>query len=294
MKETITVGSRKSKLAIVQTEYVVEKLKQVYPEKEFRIVTMTTKGDKILNKTLSKVGGKGLFVKEIEEALFASEIDLAVHSLKDMPYELPPGLVIAAITERIDPRDVLISRDNKSFTDLPEGAKIGTSSLRRAAQIKSIRPDINIVPIRGNVHTRIKKLYDLNLDAIVLAAAGLKRLDMDKMISFYFPCDVMIPAVGQGALAIEMRRDDELISLIKKINCEDTHIATTAERCFMRELGGSCKVPIGAYGKIYGDEITLLGMVEIDGKLKTGSMCGSKSDACEIGKKLAERLREER
>lgn len=293
MKKTIIVGSRKSELAVAQTKFVVEKLKQLYPEKEFKIVTMTTKGDKILNKTLSKVGGKGLFVKEIEEALLSSKIDLAVHSLKDMPYELPPGLVISAVTKREDPRDVLISKYKESFFDLNDGAKVGTSSLRRAAQIKGMRSDINIVPIRGNVNTRIRKMHELNLDAIVLAAAGIKRLNMEDIISYYFPCDVMIPAVGQGALAIEMREGDKLISIVKKINCKDTQTATTAERSFMRELGGSCKVPIGAYGKVFGDKLELWGMVEIDGKLRTGRISGRKLDAYEIGIKLAERLREE-
>lgn len=292
MKNIIRVGSRKSQLAVAQTKLVVEKLKQIYPEKKFEIITMITKGDKILNKTLSKVGGKGLFVKEIEKALLTSKIDFAVHSLKDMPSELPPGLVISAVTEREDPRDVLVSRNKEGFFDLVDGAKVGTSSLRRAVQVKEIRPDIKIVPIRGNVQTRIRKMRELGLDAIVLAAAGLKRSGMEDVISYYFPEDVMIPAVGQGALALEMREDDELIPLVRRINCENTEIAVTAERSFMRELGGSCKVPIGAYAKLNKDNIYLTGIIELDGKLKKGSISGDKSSAYKLGEKLAKRLRE--
>mgnify|MGYP001208154141 CR=1 FL=1 len=215
MKRLIRVGSRESKLALAQTKCVIESLKNFYPEWEFQIITMKTKGDKFLDADLSKLGGKGLFVKEIEEAILIKDIDMAVHSLKDMPFELPEGLCISAVTRREDPRDVFISPDGTDLKVLKEGAHIGTSSLRRACQLKALRPDVIIFPLRGNIITRIEKMKERGLDGIVLAAAGIKRLGLDKVITKYFSPDEMVPAVGQGALAVETRIDDEMVSFVQ-------------------------------------------------------------------------------
>jgi len=291
----IKVGSRQSILALEQTKEVIRKLKENHEDLDFEIVPIITKGDRILDKTLSKVGGKGLFVKEIEKALLLGEIDLAVHSLKDLPYEICKGLKISAITSREDARDVYISRSKEDFFATRVGAKIGTSSLRRTFLIKKLRPDIEIIPIRGNIKTRVRKFYELDLDGIILAAAGLIRLGMEGMISTYFPLDKVIPAVGQGALAVEIREDDKtMMQITSSINCDKTAIAVQAERSFMRELGGSCKVPIGAYGKIEKDILELIGMVGIDGNIRNGSISGKIDKAKELGKALARELREEK
>ncbi|MDN5301513.1 MAG: hydroxymethylbilane synthase [Thermoanaerobacteraceae bacterium] len=286
----LKVGSRDSKLALIQTGIVIEELKKHYPDWEFEIVKVKTRGDKFLDSALSEVGGKGLFVREIEDAMLCGDIDMAVHSMKDMPYEIPEGLCIATVTKREDPRDVFISVDGKKFADLKEGARIGTSSLRRAVQLKDMRPDIEIVPLRGNVPTRIKKLRELNLAGIVLAAAGLKRLGMEDAICEYFSPDVIVPAVGQGALAVEMRKEDERVPLIKCLDEPDTADAVRAERAFMRVLGGSCKVPMGAYARIEGGILNLTGMIERDGKVKKGNISGKIFEAEEMGVKLAKEL----
>ncbi|MED1645823.1 hydroxymethylbilane synthase [Brevibacillus agri] len=263
------VGTRRSKLALTQTNWVVQKLKELAPQAEFELHEIVTKGDRILDVTLSKVGGKGLFVKEIEQSLYDKETDFAVHSLKDMPAELPEGLVIGAIPKRVDPRDVLLSLDGKTLDELKEGALVGTSSLRRSAQLLAYRPDIQIESLRGNIDTRIRKLEEGNFDAIILAAAGLARVNYEGNISQFLPVEISLPAVGQGALAIECRADDEeTLALLKQLDDEPTRLAVTAERSFLHKLQGGCQVPIGAYATVGEDkQITLTGMVgSPDGK----------------------------
>lgn len=267
-RREITIGSRGSKLALIQTNIVIDELKKYYPETNFKIREIKTIGDKILDKTLSKIGGKGLFVKEIESALLKGEIDIAVHSMKDVPSKFPQSLEISAITKRADVRDVLITKEDKSLFDLKEGAVIGTSSLRRGAQLRSIRSDVEIVPIRGNVQTRIRKMKEMNLDGVVLAAAGLIRTGLENKISYFFNERDIVPAVGQGALGLETRVDDSLIKeIVSKINDKHTEIAVKAERIFMKVLNGGCHVPIGAYAFIEDGKVKMEGVVaSIDGK----------------------------
>ncbi|RHW40659.1 hydroxymethylbilane synthase [Neobacillus notoginsengisoli] len=246
----IIVGSRRSKLALTQTNWVIDQLKKIAgPSFEFEVKEIVTKGDRILDVTLSKVGGKGLFVKEIEQAMFDREIDMAVHSMKDMPSVLPDGLTIGCIPFREDHRDALISRDHVKLEDLPAGSVIGTSSLRRSSQLLAKRPDLEIKWIRGNVDTRLEKLNNGEYDAIILAAAGLTRLGWAKeVVTELIDSEVCIPAVGQGALAIECREDDkELLELFEKFTCKKTAAAVRAERSFLNKMEGSCQVPIGGF-----------------------------------------------
>ncbi|MEK5407995.1 hydroxymethylbilane synthase [Paenibacillus sp. FSL W8-0439] len=263
---TIVVGSRQSALALTQTGHVIEDLNALCAEHgldlQFVVKKILTKGDRILDVTLSKVGGKGLFVKEIEQAMLAGEIDMAVHSMKDMPSELPEGLVNGAVPRREDPRDCLITLGAKSLEDLPPGAKVGTSSLRRASQIKFMRPDLQLEPVRGNIDSRLKKLETEGFDAIILAAAGLHRMGWKDRITSYIPEEACLPAVGQGALGIECRAsDEELLALLKLYNHQDTSATVAAERTFLGVLNGGCQVPIGAHAVWAGQEISLTGMV---------------------------------
>jgi hydroxymethylbilane synthase len=248
----IIVGSRKSKLALTQTNWVIRQLQNLGAPFEFEIKEIVTKGDRILDVTLSKVGGKGLFVKEIEQAMLDKEIDMAVHSMKDMPAVLPEGLMIGSIPEREDHRDVLISKGDVQLEDLPAGAKIGTSSLRRAAQLLVERPDLEIKWIRGNIDTRLAKLETNEYDAIILAAAGLFRMGWAKdVITQFLSTEICLPAVGQGALSIECREDDqELRELLGKFTCENTDLAVRAERSFLNKMEGGCQVPIAGYAFI--------------------------------------------
>ncbi|MEH7354284.1 hydroxymethylbilane synthase [Neobacillus drentensis] len=248
----IIVGSRRSKLALTQTNWVIEQLKQLDPRFEFEVKEIVTKGDKILDVTLSKVGGKGLFVKEIEQAMLDKEIDMAVHSMKDMPAVLPEGLIIGCIPFREDHRDALISRGHVKLKDLKPGAIIGTSSLRRSSQILIERPDLEIKWIRGNVDTRLAKLESEEYDAIILAAAGLSRLGWTSdVVTEFIDSDVCIPAVGQGALSIECREDDkELLELFEKFTCNKTERAVRAERAFLQKMEGGCQVPIAGFARI--------------------------------------------
>ncbi|MBO8155917.1 MAG: hydroxymethylbilane synthase [Bacillaceae bacterium] len=259
----IVVGSRRSQLALTQTKWVIEQLEKQKGPFSFDIKEIVTKGDKILDVTLSKVGGKGLFVKEIEQAMFDHEIDMAVHSMKDMPAELPEGLMIASVPVREDHRDAFISKEGKSLMELPEGSVVGTSSLRRSAQILAVRPDLNIQSIRGNIDTRLRKLEEEDFDAIVLAAAGLKRMGWsDDVVTEYLEPDVCVPAVGQGALAIECRESDqELRELLQSINHKKTEAAVTAERTFLHLMEGGCQVPIAGYAFMDGDYIVLKALV---------------------------------
>ncbi|HEY8530499.1 MAG TPA: hydroxymethylbilane synthase [Paenibacillaceae bacterium] len=267
---TIIVGSRKSALAMAQTKQVISRLERICAQRGlffvFEVKPIVTRGDRILDVTLSKVGGKGLFVKEIEQALLDGAIDMAVHSLKDLPHRLPDGLVIGAVPPREDPRDCLVSRAPvKGLDDLPRGAKVGTSSLRREAQLRAARPDLRVEPVRGNIDTRLRKLETEGFDAVVLAAAGLHRMGWQDRISAYLPVDVMLPAVGQGALAVECRAGDEtILELLAALNDEPTARAVAAERRMLGVLDGGCQVPIGAYAETAeGGEgkISLTGMV---------------------------------
>ncbi|MFJ6411353.1 hydroxymethylbilane synthase [Terribacillus saccharophilus] len=291
----IIVGSRKSNLALTQTKWVIEQLKLTGAPYEFEIKKIETKGDKILDVTLSKVGGKGLFVKEIEQAMYDEEIDMAVHSMKDMPSELPVGLTIASVPVREDYRDALISKNNVSLRELPEGAVVGTSSLRRASQILAIRPDIEIKPIRGNIHTRLKKLENEDFDAIVLAAAGLKRMGWDdEIITEYLETDLCLPAIGQGALAIECRDTDmELIELLAKINDSYTQQTVAAERTFLYLMNGSCQVPIAGVAHMEEDDVVLTALIaSVDGKQVFKEEVRG-TDPQEVGKLAAEKMQEQ-
>lgn len=259
----IVVGSRKSNLALTQTNWVINELKANGVTNEFEVKKIVTKGDRILDVTLSKVGGKGLFVKEIEQAMYDREIDFAVHSMKDMPSLMPEGLIITSIPLREDHRDAFISKKNVSLSDLPAGSVVGTSSLRRSAQILAERPDVSIKWIRGNIETRLRKLNEEDYDAIVLAVSGLKRVGLsEELITEYLEPEVCVPAVGQGALAIECREDDhELHELLAKINDVYTTRTVTAERTFLHLLEGGCQVPIGGYAYLENDEIILTALV---------------------------------
>lgn len=248
------IGTRGSKLALVQAEYVQERLQERYPEHTFTLKIIKTKGDKIQNKSLSAIGDKGLFVKEIERELLDGEIQLAVHSMKDMPGEISEGLCFANAWEREDPSDVLILREAESLSDLPEHAVIGTGSKRRVCQLLALRPDLTIVDIRGNVDTRLKKMQEQKLDGIVLAAAGLKRLHMESVITQYFTPEEMIPAAAQGTLAIELRsQDTELLSMVNAFSDAKAQRIAQTERAFLQQIGGDCHMPIGAHATILAD-----------------------------------------
>jgi hydroxymethylbilane synthase len=285
----LRLGTRKSKLALWQANFVKEKLEALGCKVE--IVPITTTGDKILDAPLAKIGGKGLFVKEIENALLAGEIDLAVHSLKDVPITIPEGLTLSAITEREEPYDVLISRNGKKLEELPSGAVVGTSSLRRQVQIKRRRRDLRVEILRGNVDTRLRKLKEGLYDAIVLAYAGVKRMGLSGEISQVL--EDFIPAVGQGSLAIETRADDErVINFVKVLNHEESWLRAVCERAFLRELQGGCQVPIGAYAWIEGDCIKIKGFIsDLEGeRFLEGYEEDGLQEAEEVGKRLAQRL----
>jgi hydroxymethylbilane synthase len=286
----LKLGSRGSKLALWQADFVASQLTRIVPELNVDIKVIKTKGDKILDVALSRIGDKGLFTREIEKELLNGSIDMAIHSMKDLPSQLAPGLCIAAVLEREDPGDVLISRQGYKFYDLPQGAVIGTSSLRRISQIRGLRPDINLVDMRGNVETRINKMYEQELDGIVLAYAGVKRLGFEDKISDFLPHEVILPAVGQGAIAVEVRQGDTPnLELAGSINHEPTDWATRSERSFLRVLEGGCQVPIGCYAKVKGDNITVEGLIaSLDGRrVFRGSIQGNCQEADLIGQQLA-------
>ncbi|WP_455539001.1 hydroxymethylbilane synthase [Terrisporobacter sp.] len=287
----IVVGTRGSKLALVQTNWVVNELKKTNPGIEFEIKVIKTKGDLITHLPLHKIGDKGLFTKEIEQQLLDKKIDLAIHSMKDMPSNLPDGLKFASIPRREDARDVLVLKDGyKTIDDLPQGAKIGTGSKRRTYQLLKYRPDLEIIPIRGNIDTRMKKIEDKNLHGVVLAAAGLIRAGFEDKISYYIPTDIMIPAPAQGALAIEIRKGDSLVEdIVSHIKDEKTEIQVLAERGFLTGVNGSCHIPMGAYCDIKEDNITLTGIYgDEDGKkLVKKSIQGKVEEASKLGFELA-------
>jgi hydroxymethylbilane synthase len=293
MASELRIGTRGSQLALFQANWVKDQLVRTHPELKVTLIKIKTTGDKIQDAPLAKIGGKGLFVKEIEEALIQRKIDLAVHSIKDVPTEFPKGLQLSAVTKREDPRDVLISKDGKMLKDLPQGAKIGTSSLRRQAQLIHFRSDLELIPLRGNLDTRLKKLHTMNLDGIVLAFAGVKRLGLEERISEIIPTDISLPAIGQGALGIETRMDDEEAEdQIRFLNDRDSSIAITAERAFLKKLEGGCQVPIAALAQTVGSTLNIDGLVgTIDGKrLLRHHLEGSIEEAEPLGTKLAEIL----
>ena len=293
----IIVGTRGSKLALAQTNWVVEELKKINQDIEFEIKIINTKGDLMLDLPIHKIGDKGIFTKEIEQQLLDKRIDLAVHSMKDMPSTLPPGLKFASVPKREDPRDVLILKEcYKSIDELPKGARIGTGSKRRKYQLLDYRPDLEIVPIRGNIHTRIRKIEEENLDGIILAAAGLIRSGLEDYITCYMPIDIMLPAPAQGVLALEIRSDDlELENIIYHIKDEDSEIQVLAERGFLAGVDGSCNIPIGAYCTIKEEKLILSGLYgDEDGKkIIKKSIEGNIQDAKQLGYELADMILQE-
>jgi hydroxymethylbilane synthase len=293
---TIRIGSRKSQLALVQTYWVQEQLQKLYPNRTFEVCTMSTQGDKILDVALAKIGDKGLFTKELEVAMLQQETDLAVHSLKDLPTNLPEGLVLGAVTERVDPADALVvhaKHQDKQIHTLPEGAVVGTSSLRRLAQLRHHYPHLAFKDVRGNLNTRLQKLDAGEYDAIILAVAGLQRLGMGDRVHQILPADVSLHAVGQGALGIECRADDaEVLTLLKTLEHPPTAWRCQAERAFLRELEGGCQVPIGVNTTLEGEQLILTGLVaSLDGKQVvkdqvTGPATAAESLGIELGNKL--------
>jgi hydroxymethylbilane synthase len=289
----LRIATRKSALALWQAEHVAQLLREAHRGLTVELEPMSTQGDRIQDRSLAAIGGKGLFIKELEISLEDGRADLAVHSMKDVPAELPGGLVIAALLARADPRDALLSRRGTTIADLPAGARLGTSSLRRQAQLLAARPDLRIEPLRGNVDTRLRRLEGGELDAIVLACAGLVRLGFESRISARLEPHSMLPAVGQGAIGIECRMDDARVrALLRPLDDAATRAALAAERAFARALGGSCQSPIAALARIEQDRLTLEGLVaEPDGSrvLREGSS-GASARAEELGQELAQRL----
>jgi len=313
-RRSLVIGTRGSQLALWQANHVADRLRTAFPSLTVTLATIKTTGDKILDVPLAQVGGKALFVKEIEEALLAGGVDLAVHSMKDVPTDLPAGLDIVAITEREDPFDVLISRTGARFATLPVGARVGTSSLRRQAQLLHHRPDLSIVPLRGNLDTRLRKLDSEGLDAIVLAAAGVKRLGWTHRITEFLSPDVCLPAIGQGALGIEsrapgsiaartgdlpsvperrkVRAGGRMVDVVRVLDHRETHLAVRAERAFLRRLEGGCQVPFAAHARISQDRLLIRGLVATpDGKqLVADERQGLLREAEAVGTALAEDL----
>jgi hydroxymethylbilane synthase len=289
----LRIATRGSKLALVQSEWVKRAVETRHPEVRSELVKIKTKGDKILDAPLSKVGGKGLFVKEIEDALLKGDVDLAVHSMKDVPAQLQKGLKICVYPKREDARDALVSRHFRAIDELPRGALVGTSSLRRSAQLLHMRPDLQIVPLRGNVDTRLKKLDSGDLQAIVLAAAGLRRLGLPDRITNLLSPDSVLPAIGQGVLGLELREDDpKTQELISFLNDLETELAVRAERAFLKEIEGGCQVPLAGYARVEKDRIVLDGMVaELDGSvILRRQVRGTKDKPEELGIDLAGQL----
>jgi len=288
----IVVGSRGSKLAIIQSQLVISELAKTHPHLQFELLAITTTGDRRKHTPLEELGGVGVFVKELEDALSKRRIDLAVHSLKDMPTETPEGFRLAAVTERADPRDALVSSLGK-LAELPPGARVGTGSQRRAVQLLAQRPDLEVRPLRGNVDTRLGKVSSGELDAIVLAAAGLVRLGLESVITEYLPPEVFVPAVGQGALGIEVRaEDDETAEMVGRVNHEASWLGVTSERAFLESLGGGCRVPIGALATVEDTRLHLMGMVAdpIGGEILYAEVEGSALAPEEAGTQLAQKM----
>ena len=293
MSEKIVIGTRGSELALWQANFVKASLEEFFPKHNFEIKIVHTTGDQVVDVALSKIGDKGLFTREIESELLEGAIDLAVHSLKDLQTEQPEGLNIGAVCKRELPNDVLISKTGSTIDDLPKGATVATGSLRRRSQLLHYRPDLKITEIRGNVPTRLRKFDESHLDGLILAHAGIRRLGLEDRVSQVIPFKVMLPAVGQGAVAVEIRSDDgRTAAVTERLNDAVTHLAITAERAFLRRLEGGCQVPIGAYAALNGQQLTLEGRVgSLDGTvLFRESMMGTASDAESIGMNLANSL----
>lgn len=291
--ERLRLGTRGSKLAQWQAQAVADRLRNSHSGLQVEIVIVKTVGDKILDVALSRIGDKGLFTKELEKALLEDDIDIAVHSLKDLPSQLGEGLRLDAVLPREHPGDVLISRLGLKYHELPAGGVLGTSSLRRTAQIKALRPDLQVVDIRGNVETRIKKMEEQRLDGIILAYAGVKRLGLEHRITDQLTFDDMLPATGQGVIAIETRdQDPQVSSLLASVNHTETFTEIQAERAFLGRMEGGCQVPIGSLAKCRGDEMELQGLVaSLDGaKIIRDSMIGSSQNPVQLGLDLAERM----
>ena len=285
----LILATRKSALAQTQTQRVMKLLKEKsgVDSKKFLVVT---EGDKRLDVSLNKIGGKGLFTKEIEIALLENKAHAAIHSMKDVPYEMGKHFELIAMPEREDVRDVLVCRNGLRLEELKKGAIIGTSSIRRAAQIKNIRNDTNIVPIRGNVGTRLEKMKNENMDGIILAAAGLKRLGMEDIITEYLNPEIFVPAVSQGALGIECLKNGEYNDYFKSLDNKDVRVTVEAERSFMRELNGGCHSLIGAYATLEGNDLYIIGTYEVNGVIVKKDILGNKEDNIELGKKLAQKI----
>lgn len=293
MSEKFVIGSRGSDLALWQANYVKASLENLFPADQFEIRIIHTTGDQVLDTALSKIGDKGLFTKQIEAALLDGSIDFAVHSLKDLQTAQPEGLVIGAVCERETPNDIFVSKASRTIDDLPQGARVATGSLRRRSQILHYRSDLKIEEIRGNVPTRLRKFDESDLDGLILAYAGVHRLGLGDRISQIVPFEIMLPAVGQGAVAIEIRRDDErTANVVSELNHQPTRICITAERAFLRRLEGGCQVPIGAHAVLEGETVTLDGMVgDLDGSVVfREQISGQADDAHLLGTKLADEL----
>ncbi len=293
MSNILKIATRKSPLALWQAEEVARLLKKYHPDLQVELVTMTTQGDKILDTPLAKIGGKGLFVKELEVGMLEGTADIAVHSMKDVPMAFPEGLHLAVVLEREDPRDAFVSNTYKSLSELPLNAKVGTCSLRRQTQLKESRPDIEILDLRGNVNTRLSKLDNGDYDAIILASAGLIRLGFEERITDIIPTEQSLPAIGQGAVGIECRSDDEYINaLLAPLNHPETAIRLKAERAQNTRLNGGCQIPIGGFAELNGDQIHLRGLIGFpDGsKIFRAEKQGDQKDAEAIGIAVAEDL----
>jgi hydroxymethylbilane synthase len=290
----VVVGTRPSALARRQTERVIAQLRAAWPDLRCRVVTLTTEGDRLAEQPLPEIGGKGLFTQAIEAALRSGEIDLAVHSLKDLPTAGADDLIVSAVTEREDPRDVLISRHGLPLQQLPTGARVGTSSLRRAAQVRALRPDMEVVPLRGNVDTRLRKAARPDMDAVILAAAGVIRLGRADEVTQWLPLDLMLPAPGQGALAVQVRADDAaLLRWLAAIHHRPTWAAVTAERAFLAALGAGCSAPVAAWGRVEAGRLWLDGLIaSIDGRdVLRLSAQGDPDEPEALGAHLAEQAR---
>lgn len=290
---TIRIATRQSRLALWQAEHVAERLRERYADLTVVLVPMTTQGDRVLDRPLAEVGGKGLFIKELEIAIAENRADIAVHSMKDVPSELPPGMTIAAMLPRADPRDAFVSQRYADFQALPQGARVGTSSLRRQCQLKSVRPDLQIIALRGNVDTRLRKLDTGEYDAIILAAAGLIRLGLDHRITHYIDFDLSLPAVGQGVVGIECRADDaNSLAFVRALDDRSARVCCEAERAFALRLQGSCQSPIGGFAELIGNELTLRGVVgsEEGGTVYCGNARGTADNPQQLGLELADQL----
>lgn len=293
MTQTVRIATRKSKLALWQAEHIQQRLETLHPELTVELLPMSTKGDIVLDTPLAKIGGKGLFVKELEVAMLEGRADIAVHSMKDLPVEFPEGLELHTICEREDPRDAFVSNQYKNLNELPEGAVVGTCSLRRRCQVMEQFPHLIIKDLRGNVQTRLRKLDEGEFDAIILAASGLIRLELGDRITSFIPVEQSLPANGQGALGIECRsNDDAMKELLRPLQCQETRVRVLAERAMNRRLEGGCQVPIGAYAELKGDNVYLRGLVgDPNGQhVLRDEIEGSVNDAEALGTELAERL----